>query len=213
MEPRTSTFFHGYAADFDAIYGTKTGVVTGLVNNMFRRSMRLRYEKTIEGCAPIEGRSVLDIGCGPGHYSVALAKAGAGRIVGVDFAQGMLDIAREHAKAEGVGDKCEFIQADFFTHPFGQPFDYVIVMGFMDYVQDAGAAVRRILELTAGRAFFSFPKSGGFLAWQRQLRYRSRCELYLYSEDSIRALFTGIAGVEVRVESIARDWFVTAAKR
>ena len=43
--------------------------------------------------------------------------------------------------------------------------------------------------------------------------YRSRCELYLYSEPQIRSLFDGLAGVEVRVESIARDWFVTAAKR
>ena len=211
--PRTSTFFHGYAADFDAIYGTSTGPVNALVNGLFRKSMRLRYEKTLEGCDPIAGRSVLDIGCGPGHYSVQLAKRGAGRIVGVDFAEGMLEIARKHAAAEGMADKCEFIKADFFTHQFGQPFDYVIVMGFMDYVEDAKAAVRRILELTAGKAFFSFPKGGGFLAWQRQLRYRSRCELYLYSEEQIRGPFAGLPGVEVRIESIARDYFVTAAKR
>jgi ubiquinone/menaquinone biosynthesis C-methylase UbiE len=213
MAPRTDTFFHGYAADFDAIYGTSTGPVTAVINRLFRKSMRLRYEKTIEGCSPIQGRSVLDIGCGPGHYSVQLAKRGAGKIVGVDFADGMLDIARKHAAAEGVGDKCEFIKADFFTHSFGQKFDYVIVMGFMDYVADAKAEVRRILELTAGKAFFSFPKSSGVLAWQRQLQYRSRCDLYLYSEEQIRAAFAGLTGVDLRIESIARDYFVTAAKR
>ncbi len=213
MAPRVSTFFHGYAADFDAIYGTGTGPLNAVVNGLFRKSMRLRYEKTLQGCQPIDGRSVLDIGCGPGHYSVALARRGAARIVGVDFAEGMLEIAKKHAAAEGVGEKCEFIKADFFTHPFGQPFDYVVAMGFMDYVEHAEAAVRRILELANGKAFFSFPKGGGFLAWQRQLRYRSRCELYLYSEEQIRGLFAGLPGIEVRIESISRDWFVTAAKR
>lgn len=213
MEQRVSTFFHAYAADFDSIYGTRKGTLNAVLNGVFRKSMRLRYEKTLEGCQPIAGRSVLDIGCGPGHYSVALAKRGADRIVGIDFAEGMLDIARSHASAENVADKCEFIKADFFTHAFPGKFDYVIAMGFMDYVQDAKAAVRRMLELTAGKAFFSFPKEGGFLAWQRKLRYRSRCELYLYTAPQIERLFSGLQGIELRIESISRDYFVTAAKR
>ena len=39
---------------------------------------------------------------------------------------------------------------------------------------------RKILSLTANTAFFSFPLNGGLLAWQRKLRYRRRCALYMY---------------------------------
>src|SRR6201997_4378788 len=94
---RTSEFFHAYAHDFNAIYGNSNTFVNRLINRHFRASMRLRYEKTIEGCSPIAGKTVLDIGCGPGHYSVALAKKGAERVFGIDFADEMIAIAKQNA--------------------------------------------------------------------------------------------------------------------
>src|SRR5215471_5714500 len=94
---RTQEFFHQYANDFDAIYSNRNGLLNGFVNRVFRKSMRLRFEKSVEGCQPIEGKSVLDVGCGPGHYSITLARRGAGRVVGLDFAGGMIQIAAQHA--------------------------------------------------------------------------------------------------------------------
>ncbi len=43
---RTQTFFHQYANDFDAIYGNQNGVLDSVINKLFRKSMRLRYEKS-----------------------------------------------------------------------------------------------------------------------------------------------------------------------
>ena len=212
MDLRVAKFFHGYATDFDAIYGTGGGVVKALVNRLFRKSMKLRFVKTLECCQPVQGKSVLDIGCGPGHYSVALAKMGAESVLGIDFAEGMLEIASRRAQLEGVSQICRFDRADFFTHTFTHPFDYVVVMGFMDYVQEAEAAVRRILELTRGRAFLSFPAAVGFLARQRKLRYRNRCPLYFYTEPQIKELFPNVKGVDVLIQPIHRDFFVTVSK-
>lgn len=47
------------------------------------------------------GRAVLDLGCGPGHYTTRLAQTGA-RIVGVDFSDRSVRHARERAAAEGL---------------------------------------------------------------------------------------------------------------
>lgn len=206
---RAADFFHGYAHDFNAIYGDDNGVLNRVINRLFRQAMRVRYEKTLAGCSSVASKSVLDVGCGPGHYSVALAGAGAASVLGLDFAPGMIEIARGNAERAGVAERCRFVQGDFLTYPFDRKFDYTVVMGFMDYVRDAEAVVRRVLELTTERAFFSFPADGGILAWQRKLRYRSRCELFMYTRVQLDTLFGKLAPGRHAIESIGRDYFVT----
>ena len=212
MDPKVSSFFHGYAVDFNAIYGNEGGLLNGLLNRWFRRSMEVRFVKTLAGCQPIEGKTVLDIGCGPGHYSVALAKMGARAVQGIDFAEGMLDIARKRAVQEGVAGNCRFDHKDFFRATMPERYDFVFAMGFMDYVEDARATVHKIHDLTREKAFLSFPAAGGFLAWQRQMRYRSRCPLFLYSRPQIESLFEGLQNLDVTIERIHRDYFVTVRK-
>jgi SAM-dependent methyltransferase len=172
--------------------------------------MRLRYELTLKGCEPIRDCSAVDLGTGPGHYAIALAKRGARRVLGVDFAEGMIAIARQHAERAGVASHCEFQVGDIFACDFRETFDYAILMGLMDYIGEPRRLVEKVLSITTRRAFVSFPAAGGLLAWQRRLRYRSRCHLYLYREEEIRSLFEGTAAVRVDVVRIARDYFVTA---
>jgi 2-polyprenyl-3-methyl-5-hydroxy-6-metoxy-1,4-benzoquinol methylase len=74
---KVSDFFDRYACDFNAIYNRDATLLNRLISTLFRRSMKLRYTKTVEGCFPVEGKSVIDIGCGPGHYGITLAKMGA----------------------------------------------------------------------------------------------------------------------------------------
>jgi SAM-dependent methyltransferase len=207
-ESKVSQFFDGYAHDFDAIYGNRNGWFDSVVNKLFRRCMEVRYLKTLEGCSPVAGLSVLDIGCGPGHYSVALAKKGAAEVLGIDFADGMLQVARERAAQEGVTG-CKFEKRDFLSFDFQRKFDYAILMGFMDYVSQPAAVIEKALALTARSAFFSFPVGTGILAWQRRLRYKSRCELYMYTEDRVRQLFAPHSSAKVNVEDLGRDLFVT----
>jgi SAM-dependent methyltransferase len=208
---RAAQFFDDYAGDFDAIYGNRNAGFNRIVNRLFRKAMRLRYEKTLEGCRPIEGRSVLDIGCGPGHYGIALARAGAARVLGIDFAPGMVRLAEGHAREAGVGHVCRFVEADFLAYPLERAYDYSVAMGFMDYVADPERVVSKALSVTRSRAFFSFPKDGGVLAWQRKLRYRNRCELYMYSRDRIEKLLGRLAPGRYTIESADRDFFVTVS--
>jgi len=206
---RTASFFDAYAKDFNAIYGNENTLVNGVVNKLFRKSMMMRYEKSLAGCQPVQGKTVIDIGCGPGHYAVALAAQGASRVLGVDFAPGMVEIARKRAESAGVTERCTFTLGDFMEVSGDEKFDYAIVMGFMDYIEDAGALMRKVLNVCRGKAFFSFPADGGPLAWQRRLRYRSRCELYMYTEPQIRSLVSALGVKSSTIEPISRDFFVT----
>ncbi len=206
-------FFHSYSSDFNAIYGNENTFFNRVINRLFRKSMRLRYVKSLEGCEPVEGKSVLDVGCGPGHYSIALASRGASSVLGIDFAEGMIDLALRNAARAGVEDRCKFVTADFMSYPLADRFDYSIVMGFMDYIAEPQKVVDKVLSVTRLKAFFSFPADGGVLAWQRRLRYRSRCDLFMYRPQALESLFGKKRFGEVRVERISRDYFVAVSSQ
>ncbi|HRG97275.1 MAG TPA: class I SAM-dependent methyltransferase [Polyangiaceae bacterium] len=210
---RASEFFDRYARDFNAIYGNENTLFNTVVNHLFRKDMRVRYDAAIDGCRPVEGKSVLDVGSGPGHYSVALAQMGASRCFGVDFADGMIDVAKRNAELGGVGKKCEFIYGDFLTAPIEGKFNFAIITGFMDYIKEPEKVIARVCDLTTEKAFFSFPSDGGLLAWQRKLRYKSRCDLYLYNEPQIRRHFENVTKKPVSIERLERDFFVTLDMR
>lgn len=207
--PDARTFFDKYAYDFDALYGVPHNPLNYIINPLFRKSMKLRFQKSIQYCFPIKDKTVFDVGCGPGHYSIALAKAGAKKIVGVDFADEMIKIAKEKARKENVDDICEFITADIFEYKNDIKFTYSILMGFMDYISDPGRLIQHIINLTQEKIFFSFPKDGGLLARQRKLRYQKRCPLYLYKKKDLIDLFSRFEPYTFTIEKISRDYFVT----
>ncbi len=209
MQTRAKDFFDSYAESFHLIYGNKSSFFGKLGDRLFRRSMYLRYVQTLEGCDPVQGKTVVDIGCGPGVYAIALAKRGAAHVCGVDFSKAMISLAKQKVKNKEDGRRCKFIFADFMTYPFADKFDYAVAMGFMDYVQDAKKVVERILSLTREKAFFSFPDSSGLLAWQRKMRYSKKCPLFMYSEKELHALFRDIVCKEYQIKKISRDFFVT----
>lgn len=207
---QTQEFFGAYADDFDAIYGKNQGWLQSLINRYLRKSMRLRFELSLANCSPIEGKTVLDVGCGPGHYSITLAKSGARNVLGIDFAPQMIELANQKARELNLEDRCSFQPADFFELVSSQQFDYVLLMGFMDYMKDAKAVVDKALSLARESCFFSFPASGGLLAWQRKLRYSKRCPIYLYSYQQIVDLFSGRQDILVTIKKIGRDYWVKA---
>jgi 2-polyprenyl-3-methyl-5-hydroxy-6-metoxy-1,4-benzoquinol methylase len=205
----TDKFFDSYAEAFSDLYSNRHRFPQNLINRYLRRSMRVRFERTMAGCQPINGLSVLDIGCGPGHYAIALARQGAARVVGIDFAPRMIELARKRAVAAGVAGACEFLLTDLMEYTPDRQFDFTIAMGFMDYVADPVTIVQRIFKLTKSTSFLSFPASGGILAWQRRLRYRCKCDLYLYTEKQVRQLIDSIDTSDTTIERIGRDIFVT----
>ena len=205
---KVEQFFDNYANDFDAIYGTNQSLINQLLNPILRKSMRTRYEKTLAYCQPMEGKTALDIGCGPGHYSIALAKNGAKKIIGIDFSKEMIKIAKANASLSQVSEKCQFIVEDVYNYS-SDKFNYSIVMGVMDYIRDTEKMVEKVISLTKEKAFFSFPNSKGLLAIQRRIRYIKRCPLYMYNRKQLTTLFDKFSPHEYKIEKISRDYFVS----
>jgi len=88
---KVRTHFDETAGEFDSIYTGEKGAVGRWLDRVLRWDMYERFRRTVAECGE-PGLEVLDIGCGSGRFSVAVAKAGAARVVGLDFADGMLAI-------------------------------------------------------------------------------------------------------------------------
>lgn len=103
-------------------------------------------EAAIDRLDPRPGERILDIGCGAGNTSVAIARRvqPGGRVLGVDIATGMVAGARR--RAEGSGVPVSFTVGDAQVHDFGEIFDGAYsrfgVMFFTDPVA-AFANIRR----------------------------------------------------------------------
>lgn len=207
-----SQFFDSYAHDFDAIYAGGRSPIHQWLSRQLRRSMFLRYARSLRACAPIEGATILDVGCGPGHYAIALARMGAAKIVGIDVSPAMLEVANAKARTAGVEDRCQFVSADFLEFSDDERFDFVILMGFMDYIGEAQPVLDKAISHAKHKAMFSFPVRAGFLAWQRRIRYRSKTSLYMYALKDLEQLLNKYPDNQTTTERIARDYFVTVDK-
>lgn len=103
------------------------------------------------------GETLLDVGAGDGLIAFgALDRLGpGGRVIFSDISQDLLDHCRAVATAEGVADRCDFVQAsaDALTEIADGSVDVVTTRSVLIYVKDKATALRefhRVLR-PAGR--------------------------------------------------------------
>jgi len=99
----------------------------------------------------VQGRRVLDAGCGVGYGTRMLVQAGASQVIAVDISEEALAIARQNFSDERVSfakDDCQTL-----TGTEG-PFDVAVAFESLEHVADATAFVRRVSELLARSGMF-----------------------------------------------------------
>jgi 2-polyprenyl-6-hydroxyphenyl methylase / 3-demethylubiquinone-9 3-methyltransferase len=85
----------------------------------------------------LEGKRVLDFGCGAGFFTVFAAQAGALQVVGVDAEETALATARHFARTEGVEHLCSFVHSEHFPKSLGRmAFDVIIMKDVIEHVPD-----------------------------------------------------------------------------
>ncbi len=115
--------------------------------------LRLGY---IDERAPIANRRVLDIGCGGGILSEAMARAGA-QVTGIDLAAAPLAVARRHAAESGVEVEYLETSAENLAAERPEAYDVVTCLEMLEHVPDPGAVVAACSRLVrpSGDIFFS----------------------------------------------------------
>jgi tRNA (mo5U34)-methyltransferase len=102
--------------------------------------------------ADLTGKTVLDIGCNAGFYSVEMKRRGAARVVGIDSDERYLEQARLACRVLGF-EGVEFRQLSVYDVALlGERFDLVIFMGVLYHLRHPLLALDLIREHVAGDA-------------------------------------------------------------
>ncbi len=84
--------------------------------------------------ADLGGRTVLDIGCNAGFYSMAMKRRGAARVLGIDYDEDYLAQARFAADVEGLD--IEFRNLSVYdVGALGERFDVVLFFGVLYHLR------------------------------------------------------------------------------
>jgi 2-polyprenyl-6-hydroxyphenyl methylase/3-demethylubiquinone-9 3-methyltransferase len=114
---------------------------------------RLRY---IAARTTLRDASVLDVGCGAGLLSEALAQAGA-QVTAIDLAPNLLKVARLHGLESGTKVDYREISAEALAAEMPAAFDAITCMEMLEHVPEPASVVEACAKLLkpGGRLFLS----------------------------------------------------------
>lgn len=105
---------------------------------------------------PLQGAQVLDVGCGAGLLSEALAGEGA-RVVALDLAPELVKVARLHGLESGIAIDYRLQSVESLAAEMPGRFDAITCMEMLEHVPDPGSIIEACARLLkpGGRLFVS----------------------------------------------------------
>jgi ubiquinone/menaquinone biosynthesis C-methylase UbiE len=188
--PPSRVDFGARASDYDAWYQTDAGRMHDIAQKQAVFSL-------LPAAPAVEGKTLLDVGCGTGHWSVFFAEHGF-EVTGIDISPEMISVAQaRHAP------HCRFAAADAMKLPFrDDDFDAVSAMAVLEFTANA----RRVCS-----EMFRCLKAGGWLivgtlnrlAVLNRARIASRAEPYIsahmFAPDELRKLLAPFGEAKIRL--------------
>jgi len=100
----------------------------------------------------IEGKVVIDFGCGTGGDAIEMLRHGPRKVIGVDIQERFLEQARMQARSAGVSARCEFVQTPSETA------DVIVALDSFEHFANPEAVLQTMSRMLAadGRVIVAF---------------------------------------------------------
>lgn len=118
----------------------------------------------------LKGKIILDAGCGSGRYSCALARLGAKKVIGLDYGDDGLNLAKKLAESKNVTN-VEFKKGSLLRMPFDdEEFDFVFANGVFHHTGDIEQGTKELYRVlkTNGNAWYFIYGAGGLYWYSRK---------------------------------------------
>jgi SAM-dependent methyltransferase len=131
----------------------------------------LEHRSIFKLMGPVEGKRVIDLGCGDGLLGATLARQGA-LVVGVDVDRSVLRAANSRG-AQGPGGPPRFIEGPIERLPFDDSvFDVAVAMTVLCLVADPTAALREAARVVRPGGTLIIGELGRWNTWAARRRVK-----------------------------------------
>ncbi|HVN24442.1 MAG TPA: methyltransferase domain-containing protein [Syntrophorhabdales bacterium] len=211
-DAKVKEYFTRSAKDFDDIYEDRGSALARFANRFFRKGMRLRFEMTLELCGS-EKKSILDIGCGAGRFTIPLAERGMD-VVGIDYSSEMIRMAEEYVKARNESGAtlrvthlcCDFV-AEFDPK---EKFDVSLAIGVLDYIREPLPFIKKMKEVTRGLMITAFPAYTPQAPIRKIWLSTKDCPVFFYTKKRIVQLYAAAGITDYEIIPIPAAYLVKA---
>src|SRR5260221_3514439 len=135
-----------------------------------RRRFSKEYRFRVLGS--LDGKQVLDVGCGDGMTAVLLAKLGA-RVTGIDISPRAVDLARRRAEVSGVSEQTRFLCSPLETADLA-PQSFDVIWGDMilhHLIGELDGVLRKLRSWTKPQGLLLFAEPINFNQTLRRIRF------------------------------------------
>lgn len=173
---------------FQAYFGDKT---KGLRNTIYRCAwfpLRLTFRHTLQHLSRLRPKTVLDVGCGNGVYSLELARRGS-QVTAIDMCEPMVEAAGSLMNKDPAGQRVELVCEDYleWAGRSKRKYEALLAIGVLDYTESPEVYLQSFRDM-AENCIVTFPSRSLFAALGNIIYRRHGIEAFSYSRSEIDRL-------------------------
>lgn len=166
-----------------------------------RQADKLEKELFLQLVHPKKGETLLDIGCGTGHFSFWFPNLGL-KVTGIDVSLNMLGAALGRLEHKEI----KFVRGDALSLPFqDKSFDLTVMITTLEFLREPQKAVQEAFRVTRRKVFLGVLNRWSLLSLRRRLKALFRRSLYqkakFYSIRELRRLTENYLPQEAKILS------------